>query len=71
VSTTTCNPGRWLELRGRFELVGEDQQFALELESQTIVGLAELLSAFRYDPSDPYVGRVKVTVEPVEPELAP
>jgi hypothetical protein len=63
---TACNPGRWVLCVGTFELVGEDGQFALEQESQRIVELAELLGHFRYDPSDPYVGRVKITIEGVE-----
>ena len=64
MSTITVNPGRHLELVGSFELIGEDEQFALDRESQRIIGLAELLSSFRYDPSDPHIGRVRVTVEP-------
>ena len=61
---TTVNPGRWLEIVGEFELVGESEQFALDRESQTIVELAMLLQSFREDPSEPYVGRLKITIEP-------
>ena len=64
MSSTSVNPGRWLELVARLELVGEAEQFAMDTESLTIVDLAELLKAFREDPSDSIIGRVRITIEP-------
>jgi hypothetical protein len=64
MSRTSVNPGRHLELVGAFELVGEEEQFALELESQLLVGLADLLRSFREDPSSSYIGSVRITIEP-------
>lgn len=62
---TSCNPGRWLEVvGGSFELVGEDEQLVLDRESQTIVELSTLLRSFRVDPSDPVLGKLKITIEP-------
>lgn len=60
---TSVNPGRCLELVGSFELVGEDEQFVLDRESQTIVELSTLLRSFREDPSDPVIGTVTLTIE--------
>jgi hypothetical protein len=64
VSSTSVNPGRWLQFEASIELVGEAEQFAMDRESMTIVELAGLLQSFREDPSDPIIGRVRITIEP-------
>jgi hypothetical protein len=61
---TSCNPGSYLECVGSFELVGEDEQFVLERESQTIVELSTLMQSFREDLSSPIIGTVRITIEP-------
>jgi hypothetical protein len=53
-----------VECVGDFELTGEAEQFTVDRDSLLIVDLAELLRAFRYDPSDPYIGRVRITIQP-------
>jgi len=67
MAVTTCNPGSFLELVGRFELVGADEQFALDVDSQRIIGLAELLRTFRDIPDDPVIGRIRIRIEPCYP----
>jgi hypothetical protein len=64
MARTSVNPGRWLELVAALELVGEDEQLVLDVESKLILELSTLLQAFREDPSEPRLGWIKITIEP-------
>jgi hypothetical protein len=68
VSTTSCNPGRWLTFEAELELVEVDGLVPLvvDRESTESVTLAGLLLSFVDDLSENYVGPVRITIEPLD-----
>jgi hypothetical protein len=62
---TSANPGRWLLLEARLQLVHQASgpPIVVDRESGTPVTLDELLRQFRVDPSDDVIGLVRITIE--------
>ena len=72
---TICNPGRRLEVEGRFDFrergrwiedhgMYEKPGIVVDVESEREVTLAGLLREFLYDPTDARTGFVRITIEP-------